>query len=99
MKKLMLNKIIVGHTTLKDLEVCGLKNWNGFKSIIDIADAQVYSPGGKRVALKKLALIHLGKTIQEGWHSSVEDANIAMQLFLKNKDSILKEKKIIKSWI
>ncbi len=60
----MLNKIIVGHTTEKDLEVCQLKNWTGFKKIIDIAEAQAYSPGGKRVALKKLAMLHLGKTIQ-----------------------------------
>lgn len=60
----MLNKIVVGHTIFKDLEVCGLKNWSGFKKVIDIAEAHVYSPGGKRVALKKLSFNHLGRVIQ-----------------------------------
>jgi DNA polymerase III epsilon subunit-like protein len=84
-KKKMLNKIVIGHTIAKDLEVCGLKNWSGFKKVIDIAEAHVYSPGGKRVALKKLSFNHLGKVIQEGWHSSFEDATATMDLFLKNK--------------
>lgn len=81
----MLNKIIIGHTVDKDLSVCGLKDWTGFKKIIDIADAPMYSPGGKRLGLKKLAYNHLGRNIQDGWHSSSEDATATMQLFLKHK--------------
>jgi|688.fasta_scaffold327896_1 hypothetical protein len=81
----MLNKIVIGHTIDKDLEVCGLKKWTGFKKIIDIADTHPYSPAGKRISLKKLSYNNLGKVIQEGWHSSVEDANATMQLFLKHK--------------
>lgn len=96
-KRKMLNKIVIGHTVDKDLSVCGLKEWTGFKKVIDIADAHAYSPGGKRLALKRLAFNHLGKVIQEGWHSSVEDAQATMQLFLKNKQEILKEKKIVKA--
>ena len=63
-KKKLLNKICIGHTIKKDLEVCGLKDWNGLKSIIDIADYKTYSPGGKRISLKNLSYAHLGKTIQ-----------------------------------
>ena len=74
MKKKLLNKICIGHTIEKDLAVCGLKNWNGLKAVIDIADFKIYSPGGKRISLKNLSYAHLGKTIQEGWHSSIEDA-------------------------
>lgn len=81
----MMNKIIIGHTVDKDLTVCGMKDWKGFKQVIDIADAHIYSPGGKRLALKRLSYNQLGKVIQEGWHSSLEDANVTMQLFLKNK--------------
>jgi RNA exonuclease 4 len=89
-KKRMLNKVVVGHTTAKDLEICHLKGWKGIRKAIDIADCSAYSPGGKRLSLKNLALSHLGKGIQEGWHSSLEDAKATMQLFLKNKHLILK---------
>lgn len=41
-KKHMVNKIIIGHTLYKDLGVCGLTNWKGFKGKIDIADSKVY---------------------------------------------------------
>jgi hypothetical protein len=34
----MYNKIVVGHTVMKDLEVCGLKNWKGWKALVDIAE-------------------------------------------------------------
>lgn len=37
-KKLMYNKIIVGHTVWKDIEVCELKNWKGWKALVDIAE-------------------------------------------------------------
>lgn len=59
-----MNKIIIGHTVNKDLSVCSLKDWTGFKQIIDISDAQIYSPGGKKLSLKKLSYNELGKVIQ-----------------------------------
>ena len=39
-KKIMYNKIVVGHTIWKDLEVCGLKEWKGWKFLIDISEFQ-----------------------------------------------------------
>jgi hypothetical protein len=36
MKKILYSKIIVGHTIWKDLEVCGLKTWKGWKAVVDI---------------------------------------------------------------
>jgi len=41
-KKILYNKIIIGHTIKKDLEVCGLKNWKGFKYIIDISEYESF---------------------------------------------------------
>ena len=35
-KKLVYNKILIGHTIWKDLEVSGLKDWKGYKALIDI---------------------------------------------------------------
>ena len=33
----MYNKILIGHTIRKDLEVCKLTQWKGWKALIDIA--------------------------------------------------------------
>ena len=35
-KKILYNKILVGHTVWKDLEVCGLSQWKGWKALVDI---------------------------------------------------------------
>jgi len=37
-KKCLINKTIIGHTIWKDMEVCGLKNWKGYKYLVDIAE-------------------------------------------------------------
>jgi hypothetical protein len=42
-----------------------------------------------------MALSFLNKNIQSGWHSSVEDATVTMDLFKLNKKKMLKEFKII----
>ena len=42
MKSILYNKIVVGHTVWKDLEVCGLKNWKGMKAVIDISEFTPY---------------------------------------------------------
>ena len=86
---------MVGHTVRKDLGICGLEVWSGIKGTIDICESELYSEGGKRVSLKKLSEKYLGKRIQERWHSSVEDSQAAMSLFLKNKKHIMKENKFI----
>ena len=41
-KKLIYNKILVGHTIRKDVEVCGLTNWKGWKALVDIAEFDKY---------------------------------------------------------
>jgi hypothetical protein len=51
--------------------------------------------GSKVVSLKRMALSFLNKNIQSGWHSSVEDATVTMDLFKLNKKKMLKEFKII----
>jgi hypothetical protein len=73
-----------------------LKDWKGYKRVIDVSECRVYSPEGKKLGLKQLAMQELGKCIQENWHSSVEDAKVAMELFLKYKYQILKENLIIR---
>jgi len=35
-KKVMYNKIVIGHTIAKDFEVCGLQHWKGYKALINI---------------------------------------------------------------
>lgn len=95
-KKVLLNKILIGHTIGKDLGVLGLEGWRGLKGKIDIADSRAYSDKGKRVSLKNLTFKHLGQIIQETWHSSIQDATATMNLFLKNKTPILRENGWIK---
>ena len=95
-KKIMYNKIVVGHTVWKDLEVCGLSHWKGYKALIDINDyAEFKETNGKLVSLKNLAARKLGKQIQDGRHSSVEDAETTLALFNLRKREILKQYKVI----
>lgn len=60
----MLNKIVIGHTLFKDLQVCGLTNWKGFKGKVDIAESSIYMLGKKKISLKNLTYSKLGETIQ-----------------------------------
>jgi RNA exonuclease 4 len=41
-KSILYNKIVIGHTVWKDLEVCGLKNWKGMKAVVDISEFMPY---------------------------------------------------------
>ena len=95
-KKILLAKWVVGHTVKKDIEVCKLSSWKGFKGVIDISQSSAFSEKGKKTSLKNLSMKFLGKEIQEGWHSSVEDAQVAMELFQKRKKLILKEHGLLK---
>ena len=96
-KKILMGKIIVGHTLDKDLEVTKLSNWKGISQKINIADFSEYREkgGSKVVSLKRMALSFLNRNIQSGWHSSVEDAVATMDLLKLNKKKILKELKLI----
>lgn len=87
---------MIGHTVWKDLEVCGLKGWKGMKAVIDISEFTPYQEkSGKLISLKNLSTRFLGKSIQEGRHSSTEDAQATMSLFLLRKKEILKQFKLI----
>ena len=95
-KKIMYSKLVVGHTIRKDIEVCGLKDWKGWKALIDINDYQEFKEkNGKLISLKNLTSRHLGRSIQEARHSSVEDAVATMDLFLLRRSQILKHFHII----
>ncbi len=96
-KKLLMGKILVGHTLHKDLEVCKLTDWKGVQQKVDISDFAEYREknGAKVVGLKKLAISFLNRNIQNGWHSSVEDSVATMDLFKLNKKKILKQLKFI----
>lgn len=92
-----MNKMLVGHTLHKDLEVTKLTNWKGISQKIDIAEFSSYKEkGGSRIiSLKRMALSFLNRNIQSGWHSSVQDAVATIDLFKLNKKKILKELKLI----
>jgi RNA exonuclease 4 len=95
-KKIMYNKILVGHTVWKDLEVCGLQNWKGWKTLVDISEFKEFKEKtGKLISLRNLSLKYLGRSIQEGRHSSVEDSLATIDLFKIRKMEMLKQCKVI----
>lgn len=95
-KKTLYGHILVGHTIWKDIEVCGLKQWKGCKAIVDISEYEPFKEkNGKLISLKNLSARHLGKKIQDGRHSSVEDAEATIALFNLKKKEILKQFRVI----
>ena len=74
-------EIIVGHGLSHDEEVLQIEfpSWK----VRDTSKYRPFSEGGRTPALKRLALKHLGKTIQKGQHNPVEDARAALLLYLK----------------
>ena len=46
------------------MEVCGLSDWKGIKSKIDIAKTNIFKKEGKIHSLKNLTMKYLGKNIQ-----------------------------------
>lgn len=89
--KLLDGRILVGHSIRKDLDVLLLGHPKR-----DIRDTSRYPgfrkfAGGKTPSLKKLAREVLGVDIQDGEHSSVEDARATMLLFRKEKEGFEKE--------
>jgi hypothetical protein len=57
------------------MEVSGMQHWKGYKALVDINEFVGFKEkNGKLISLKNLSTRFLGKQIQEGRHSSVEDA-------------------------
>lgn len=86
-RTLLHNKFLVGHGLRNDLNVLQfghhmklIRDTSLFKPFRDISD-------GKTPSLRKLAKHFLNETIQEGEHSSVQDATAAMKLYVKYRQT------------
>ncbi|KAF9197588.1 3'-5' exonuclease [Haplosporangium sp. Z 27] len=84
---IILDKIVVGHAVHNDFKALLLDHPQRL-----IRDTSRYQPfralaKGKTPSLKKLAQEILGIKIQDGSHSSVEDARITILLYRKHKDA------------
>jgi len=78
-------RILIGHSIKNDLKVLFLTHPKRM-----IRDTSVYRPfralfGGKTPSLKRLSARLLGVTVQEGEHSSVQDAQATMRLYTMYK--------------
>lgn len=85
--ELLKDRILVGHAIKYDLDVMMLGHPKR-----DIRDTSKFSgfrkySAGKTPSLKKLTKEVLGVEIQEGQHSSIEDARATMLLFRRHKQS------------
>ncbi|KAG6542578.1 hypothetical protein Mapa_016049 [Marchantia paleacea] len=90
--ELIKGKILVGHALHNDLKILLLSHPRK-----DIRDTQRYKPlrsaNGGVQALKHLAAEHLGASIQEREHDSVEDARAALFLYKKFREDWEKDLK------
>ncbi|KAL4786778.1 hypothetical protein BJX76DRAFT_345985 [Aspergillus varians] len=89
-------RILVGHALRNDLDVLLLSHPKR-----DIRDTSKHPPyrklaGGGSPRLKVLASEFLGLNIQDGAHSSVEDARATMLLYRRDKDEF--ERDHLKKW-
>ncbi|KAJ5567143.1 hypothetical protein N7535_006449 [Penicillium sp. DV-2018c] len=94
--EIMKDRVLVGHAVSNDLDALLLSHPKR-----DIRDTSKHPPyrkiaGGGSPRLKVLAEEFLGITIQEGAHSSVEDARATMALFRREKDAF--EREHLKKW-
>jgi RNA exonuclease 4 len=91
-KRIIKGKIVVGHALHHDLKA--LKITLDKEKVRDTQTLYAESSGNALVSLQKLTFQTLGKVIQTGQHSSVEDAAATMEifktLFLNNKKKKLK---------
>jgi len=76
------NKLLVGHSVEHDFKALQISHPKNM-----IRDTSMYSKflqltKGQTPSLKRLALHFLGANIQEGEHSSVQDAKAALQLYM-----------------
>ncbi len=88
---LLEGRILVGHAVRHDLEALLLSHPRG--NIRDTSRLGVYRQlsAGKTPSLKRLSREVLGLEIQEGEHSSVEDARACMALFRREKEAFERE--------
>ena len=89
--KLLEARVIIGHSLRHDLDALMLTHPKR-----DIRDTARHPPyrkiaGGSYPRLKILASELLGTVIQEGEHSSIEDARACMMLFRKDKAAFERE--------
>ncbi|KAJ9268926.1 hypothetical protein DTO212C5_4932 [Paecilomyces variotii] len=94
--KILEGTVLVGHAVRNDLDALLLPHPKR-----DIRDTSKHPPyrkfaGGGSPRLKVLASELLGLKIQEGAHSSVEDARATMMLFRRDKDAF--EREHAKKW-
>ncbi|XP_068081801.1 RNA exonuclease 4 [Anabrus simplex] len=75
-------RIVVGHALKNDFSALGIKHPK--RSIRDTAKYSTFRKmfNMKAPSLRKLAKVLLGVSIQEGEHSSVQDAKAALQLYM-----------------
>ncbi|KAJ5874409.1 RNA exonuclease 4 [Penicillium soppii] len=94
--EIMSGRILVGHAVSNDLDALLLSHPKR-----DIRDTSKHPPyrkiaGGGSPRLKMLAEEFLGLKIQDGAHSSVEDARATMALYRREKDAF--EREHLKKW-
>ena len=94
--EILKDRVLVGHSLYNDLQVLFLSHHHK-----KIRDTQKYKPFkklcGGMPSLKKLAATILNVTVQTGEHSSVEDAQTAMRLYMMHRNDWereLREKKM-----
>jgi RNA exonuclease 4 len=89
--KILEDRVVIGHSIKHDLAALMLSH-----PLRDVRDTSRHPPyrkiaGGSYPKLKILASELLGTVIQEGEHSSVEDARACMMLFRKDKAAFERE--------
>ncbi|TLD37783.1 Ribonuclease H-like domain [Venturia nashicola] len=89
-------RVLVGHAIKNDLAV--LQMTHPKRDIRDTSRHAAFREvsQGRTPSLKKLASLLLGMEIQQGHHSSVEDARTTMLLFQKHKEAFDSEH--VKTW-
>lgn len=83
-RSLLANKVVVGHDVKNDF--AALKLTHPRHLIRDTARyPPLLNPNGRPMALRALARKYLGQDIQEGEHSSVDDARACLAVYLLHK--------------
>lgn len=81
-------RVLVGHDVRHDLEALGLQHPPALvRDTVRFSGFRQYGHGPKP-ALRAVARAVLGVEIQQGAHSSVEDARVAMQLYRRHKPAM-----------
>ena len=88
-QKIIANKVVVGHTIEYDFDA--LRLTHDKKLIRDISLFSAFRNGKFRMSLKELTGKYLSINIQEGRHSSAEDARATLELYKLYKQEIDQE--------